>query len=227
MKKFRKIIFLILGVSLGMAIIFTSLNLCGIIVSDHSAVEMGQYIYWQGREYMPCSGDYDVGRRVATTTDGRWDISTVKQDKSLTFIEVRSFLDNYLYVDTSYPIATEGKLTSVSWKGNYIYDEEFLDAMSHIAADRKDDFTTTTDGIYALSDTQKMGQLFFAYEGCPVATLYNGYMGKMDGKLCITTYISSDTNDENHAPKEHEVRCYIIPDEYADIIEKYFEKIFK
>ena len=224
MKRVRKIIFLILGVSLGMAIIFTSLNLCGIIFTDRSAVRSGGYIYWQGREYMPCSGDYDVGRRIATTTDGKWDISMVKQDKGLTFIEVRSFLDNYLYVDTSYQIATEGKLTAVSWKGNYIYDEEFLTAMSHIASDRKDDFTNTTDGIYALNDTQKMGELYFAYEGCPVATLYNGYMGKIDGKLCITTYIAPDHTDENGAPKEHEVRCYIIPEEYEDIIEKYFKQ---
>ena len=51
-----------------------------------------------------------------------------------------------------------------------------------------------------------MKKLYFAYEDCPVATVYKGYLGKINGQWAITT----------------DGGCYSIPDKYSKILEKYF-----
>ena len=67
-----------------------------------------------------------------------------------------------------------------------------------------------------------MKSIYFAYEDCPIATEYKGYLGKINGKWAITTYISSDQRHPNGSPKPYLVGCYSIPEEYTSTLEKYW-----
>ena len=67
-----------------------------------------------------------------------------------------------------------------------------------------------------------MRELWFAYEGCPVATNYMGYMGKVNGEWVITTEIFQTTESDDPSPPQYSVSCYKIPSEYWDILSKYF-----
>ena len=66
-------------------------------------------------------------------------------------------------------------------------------------------------GIYEHTDRQNMKELYIAFEGCTVPTVYLGYMGTIDGKLYLTT--GKCYNDT--------VYCYTIPEEYASVFESY------
>ena len=91
-----------------------------------------------------------------------------------------------------------------------------MDALAKIEAEKTTSFTYETDGIFALTDNQHMRRLYFAYDNCPIATNYKGYMGKVNGAWVITTYISHDTRNEDGSPKPYSVGCYVIPEEYWD-----------
>ena len=135
---------------------------------------------------------------------------------------VRSFSDQYLYVSDDYTVPTSGKITKVCWNGEYIENEEFLQALTQIDITKITSFDYETEAIFILNDSQRMKQLYFAYENCPVATVNKGWLGKINGEWVITTYISSDQNNEDGSPKPYKVGCYSIPDDYSQILEKYF-----
>ena len=175
----------------------------------------------EGRTYSYISGDYTEGRTIAKGQDG-WVIKEVKEDPGHTFIAVRDFLDNMLLVADDYTVPTEGRLTTVSWNGKYITDPAFLEAMEKIYRDKTISFTYETEGIEHLTKTQHMRSLSFAYENCPVATNYAGWMGKVNGEWVITVEKTWDTRGENGAPKPYKVSCYRIPAEYREILEAYF-----
>ncbi len=179
-------------------------------------------VIWNEKEYSPVSGDYTEGRTIAKGKEFDWVINAAKEDPSHTFIVVRSFLDQYLMVADDYTIPTSGTLTAVSWNGNYITDASFLEAMSKIATEKSTSFTYETEAIFSLTEDQHMRSLYFAYEDCPIATNFKGYMGKVNGEWVITTFISQDTRNEDGSPKPHEISCYRIPEEYWGILEKYF-----
>ncbi len=193
----------------------------GAFIFDRTATVSSNYVIWNGKEYSHTSGDYTEGR-VLAKGNADWVITEVKEDPSHTFIVARSFLDQYLMVLDSYTIQTEGELTTVSWNGNYIKDSAFIEAIKEIEAKKATSFTYETDGIYKLTDGKLMRPLYFAYEGCPVASVFGGYMGQVDGKWVITTYISNDKRNEDGSPKPYSVSCYEIPNEYWDVLLKYF-----
>lgn len=178
----------------------------GVFVTDRSAIVYAEGMTWKGQDYSRVGGDYTEGRTIAKSEDGSWDINEVKEDPSHTFVVARSFLDDFLYVSDAYTIPTSGEITKICWNREYIEDKEFIKALSEIDAAKTTSFAYNTETIFELKDNQRMKKLYFAYEGCPVATVYKGYLGKINGKWAITT----------------DGGCYSIPDKYSQVLEKYF-----
>lgn len=191
-------------------------------VADRSAEVYSESVCWGGNDYYPISGKYTEGQTIAKSPDGNWKIKEVAEDPTHTFIVARSFLDQYLFVLADYTVPESGQLTSACWNGEYITDPRFLSAVAKLDAEKTASFTYETEGIFMLTETQHMRDLYFAYENCPVATNFKGYMGKVNGEWVITTYISPDTRNEDGSPKPYTVSCYLIPDEYTSILEKFF-----
>ena len=194
----------------------------GAFIFDRSAQVSSEFVIWNGKEYSYISGIYSEGRTIAKGNHD-WKINAVKEDPTHTFVVARSFLDQYLVVSDDYAVPQSGKLTTVCWNGQYITDEEFLNVVAKIEAERFTSFTYETDGIYQFTDDQHMREMYFAYDNCPVATNFIGYMGKVRGEWVITTDISQDTINPDGFPKAYEVGCYVIPDEYVEMIDDYFD----
>lgn len=220
-KNMRIVLCCILAAAFSAAVVW-KLWASGAFIFHRSAQVYSNSVIWNGNTYTPISGEYTEGRTIAKAKDGDWVINAVKQDPTHAFIVARSFLDNYLFVADSYTVPTTGKLTTVCWNGTYIADPLFLEAVAQIEAAKTTSFTYQTDGIVQLTENQQMRQLYVAYENCPVATNYKGYMGKVDGQWVITTYISEDAHGDNGAPKPYSVCCYQILSQYWDILSRYF-----
>lgn len=180
------------------------------------------HVVWDEKEYYPAYGVYTEGKTIAKGKDGDWKINSVKEDPSHTFIVARSFLDQYLLVSSDYVVPKEGVVTKVAWNGKYITDKMFVNAVTNIEEEKATTFTYKTDGIFQLTDNQQMRELFFAYEDCPVTTEFKGCLGKVNGEWVITTYISDDRVNPDGSPKQYSVDCYTIPNEYWEILSKYF-----
>ena len=204
------------------AVLFFRLWDRGAFIFDRTADVDLQHVTWNGKHYSPITGEYSEGRTIARGKEADWVINSVKEDPSHTFIVARSFLDQELMVLDDYTVPTSGELTTVCWHWNYISDPLFLDAMQKIEAEKTTSFTYQTENIVYLTENQHMRSLYFAYEHCPVTTNYKGYMGKVNGEWVITTYISQDQTTENGTPKLFSVGCYTIPNQYWDILSKYF-----
>ncbi len=209
----RKKIFIISGIIIASLLVIALLFSSGIIVLDRSAVRVGEGVRWNGSLYLPYSGDYTEGKTIAKTKDG-WNINEVKEDKSHRFIVLRSFIDQYPLVREDYEIPKSGKITCTSWYGNFINDEEFCAAVESIVSARKTDFTYESEAIFELKNGQHMRSLYCGFEGCPLPTEFIGYMGKVNG----TWYITTEDPFESKT-----ISCYTIPNEYFEILEKYFE----
>jgi len=192
----------------------------GVYVPERAEFVSLQYVKWNGVEYSPIYGPHTEGKTIAKGTEGDYRIISVKEDPSHTFIVARSFLDDCLLVSDDYAVPTSGKLTSVAWNSRYITDKAFLLVLEKIVAERETSFIHETEAIFIYNDNQKMKSLYFAYEDCPVATNYKGYLGKINGEWVITTYITED-RAERGAPQISYVGCYIIPSEYHEILSKY------
>ena len=192
------------------------------IICIPSVEVTSNHVVWDEKEYYPAYGVYTEGKTIAKGKEADWKINSVKEDPSHTFIVARSFLDQYLLVSSDYVIPTEGRVTIIAWNGKYITDEMFINTMTNIEKEKTTTFTYETDGIFQLTDFQQMRELYFAYEDCPVATEFKGYMGKVNGEWVITIYISNDTVNPDGSPKKYTVNCYKIPKEYGDILSQYF-----
>lgn len=185
----------------------------GIIILDRSGERIFENgLRWKGNEYVAVSGKYHEGKTIAKTKDG-FDINEVEGDDSRTFLVVRSFLDQWLVVRDSYNISKSGKITKAYWSYQFIENEEFLGAIEEMITRVKPDFEYDLgDGkIYENTDGQNMKELYIAYEGCPVTTIYLGYMGVINGSFYLTTGKGYNNT----------VYCYTIPKEYATIFEQY------
>ena len=183
----------------------------GWIVTDHSAQRRGEGVFWNGVLYVGASGEYSEGKTIAKTDDG-WKIVSVKEDKSHTFVVLRSFLDNYLLVREDYEIPTSGAVTAVSWNGKKIEDPAFCEAVAAIVEGKQSDFSYETSAISHLREDQHMRRLYLAYEDCPIGTEFAGWMGTVNGVWCITTRVIDDSDT---------VWCYEIPEEYVPILQTY------
>ena len=210
--KNKKVIILLGVVAVAVAaVVIMVLN--GVIVLDRSGERLFENgLRWKGNEYVAVSGKYKEGKTVAKTKDGL-DINEVEGDDSHTFLVVRSFLDQWLVVRDDYEIPKSGKITKAYWSYQFIEDEEFLKALEEMINKVRPDFEYDLQGrgIYEHTDRQNMKELYIAFEGCTVPTVYLGYMGEIDGRLYLTT--SKGYNDT--------VYCYTIPDEYASVFENY------
>lgn len=197
---------------------------CHPFVTDRTAV-YGDGLHWNGAKYIEISGRYSEGKTLALTTDGSWEINAVKEDNTHTFVVLRSFLDDYLYVREDYAIPTDGNITAVYWWGKSITDPLFCQAIGDIYAENGDAFEYETEGIFMLTDTQHMRDVYLAYEGCPIGTSYIGYLGKINDKWAMTVYISPDNTNANGSPKPYKVICKTVADKYDEILSKYFTNV--
>ena len=220
MKRLLNIARIFLCIAILAAAIILPLWRSGAFVTDHSALYEGNTLYWNGKRYSPITAEYTEGRTIAKTGDGKWVINEVKEDPTHQFVVVRSFLDQYLFVADDCQVPASGEVTTIAWNRTYISDPNFLNALSTIDATKTTSFEHQTDGIYILTDTQRMKPLYFAYEGCPVAIDLRGYLGKINGRWVITTY-QTPARNEDGSPKTHIVGCYLIPEEYHAILQKY------
>ena len=194
----------------------------GIFLYDRSAEYAGNRLYWKGRVYVSVAAcDLTEGRGLAKTRDGTWTVHAVKEDPTHTFVVLRSFLDQYLFVAEDYTIPIGGRVTTVSWNREYIADEAFLCAIAEICTERITSYVYMTENIYALNDIQRMKPLYIAYENCPLATQFCGLLGKINGQWVITTDISRDCRNEDGSPKAYDVGLYIIPEIYHELLETY------
>lgn len=209
----RKKVQTLIGIVLAMVLLLILLFTNGVIVFDHSGVRRGEGVYWNDILYVPASGEYSEGKTIAKTNDG-WQINEVEEDDTHTFIVMRSFLDQSLLVREDYDIPNSGEITTLSWNGRAITDEEFMMTVAEILSSAKTDYEYKTDGIFQLKDGQKMRLLCAGYNGCPIATEYIGYMGTVDG----TWYLTVDQPVSEFG----KVSCYTIPEEYTDILNEYF-----
>lgn len=192
-----------------LVLLFGLAFLKGWIVTDHSAQRRGEGVFWNGVLYVGASGDYTEERTIAKTEDG-WNIVSVKEDESHTFVVLRSFLDNYLLVREDYEIPTSGTVTAVSWNGKKIEDAAFCAAVAAIVEAKQSDFSYETTAISHLREDQHMRLVYLAYEGCPIGTEFAGWMGTVNDVWCITTKTSGDA-----------VWCYEIPQAYIPVLEPY------
>ena len=123
---------MLIGIVVAMAMLLVFLFANGIIVFDHSGVRRGEGVYWNDVLYVPASGEYSEGKTIAKTNDG-WQINEVEEDDTHTFIVMRSFLDQSLLVREDYEVPSSGEITTISWNGEYIADEEFKQAVTEIS----------------------------------------------------------------------------------------------
>lgn len=209
LKKSAKILCVIsvcmIAIFLGI-LLFYWLLFDGAIVFDHSGIRYADSFQWKGNHYVLASGRYHEGKTIAKTNAGD-QINEVEGDKSHTFLVLRDFLDDDLYVREDYEIPTSGEITTVWWNDS-IDDENFWDALTKILAKAKTDFQYVTDSPYSHENGREMYQLYVGYDHCPVATENLGYMGTINGVWCITTSIE-ETEDGQYL-----ISCYQIPSQY-------------
>ena len=209
----NKKIIILLGVVVIAAVAVIVMVLNGTIILDRSGERLFENgLRWKDNEYVATAGKYHEGKTIAKTNDG-FDINEVEGDDSHTFLVVRSFLDDWLVVRDDYEIPKSGKITKAYCSYQFIEDEEFLSALEEMITKVRPEFEYDLQGkeIYEHTDRQNMKELYIAFEDCPVPTIYLGYIGTIDGNLCLVT--GKGYNDT--------VYCYAIPEEYAEVLENY------
>lgn len=216
---------------LSFAMVFLVILIIGLIYLfwylslDKSAEFAGNTMHWKGKSYIEVSGRYNVGDTIAKTTDGDWNISEVEGDTEHNFIEVRSFLNQYLYVNEDYEIPTDGEITSVYVDYKKIADSEFCNAVKQIIKDSGETFEYETDNIY--SNTE---DIYLCYENCAVGTEFAGNIGVINNQ-----WVYFDPQQETYAVNEDGSRksvtitCTIIDEKYTEILQKntYFKTLMK
>lgn len=197
-----------LGVSLFYWLLFD-----GAIVFDHSGIRYADSFQWRGNHYVLASGRYHEGKTIAKTDAGD-QINEVEGDKSHTFLVLRDFLDDDLYVREDYEIPTSGEITKVYW-AHAVQDESFCDVLTQILSNAKTDLQYETDAPYSHENGREMDQLYVGYDYCPIATENLGYLGKINGAWYITTDI------EEKEDGQYLVSCYQIPSKYVSLLQSF------
>lgn len=186
----------------------------GVIVFDHSGIRYADSFQWKGNHYVLAPGRYDHEGRVLAKTNAGDHIIEVDDDKTHTFLVLRDFLDNDLYVREDYEIPTSGEITKVYWT-HAVQDESFCDVLTQILRNAETDFQYVTDAPYVIGDGREMYQLYVGYDHCPIATENLGYLGTINGAWYITTGIE-ETKDGQHL-----VSCYQIPSQYVSLLQSF------
>ncbi len=203
-------IFVIAVIVASLGAFFYHLWYHGVFAPRISAQVYAGFFSLGGKAYVSADGKgYTEGRTIAKGGDCH--IVSIKEDSTHTFVVVRSFLDQALYVLQDYKIPQDGDITKANWGGKEIIDADFFKAVSSILSLRHATDSFETEGIFMLTDTQELKELYLAYENCPIATEYKGYMGTVNGTWVIT--VSQNTTGI--------IDCYVIPAEYTEILEKY------
>lgn len=223
---FRKSLFVKALTILILCAVTAASSSCGLFVDRTAFVGTGENsrVEWRGKTYIPASGPHTLDKIIGASEDYGWTIHSVKQDPSKTFIVAASLRDSYFFVDSEYQIPTGGSITKASWgaaySGSYTNDEKILTALRELKEKIKTDFVKneTYEEYYKISSDHKIKELWVGYEDCPIATEKLGYMGKLDGRWVITTYVNVTGTDEKGYPLGYETGCYLIPDEYIDTI---------
>lgn len=183
---------------------------------DRTAIYKGNVLEWKGVTYIETSGIYIEGKTIAKTKDGSWHINEVKEDKTHTFIVLRSFLDQYLYVREDYKIPTSGSVTSVFIKNTRISNEDFCRSVEKIIVEDGESFIIETDNIYS-----KASEIHLSYENCPVATKHAGFIGFINNSWVYIEPINTWVRNEDGPPKKYTVKCKIINKDHIPIIESH------
>lgn len=178
---------------------------------DRTAEFKGRYLYWNNAIYEEKAGAYSEGNTIAMTTDNKWSVNEVKGDDLHTFVVVRSFLDQYLYVKKDYKIPQNGKVSS-AYIHTYNRFENIIDSSGET-------FTFNTDNIYAHAETIDLG-----YDGCPVGTHFVGLIGVVKNKWVYISTLPTDIYNTDGSRKAYNVTCKIINDEKSlTEIQKYIK----
>lgn len=201
-----------------LVLIFAFLGSGGVFVTDKSAERTGYGMLWQGIRYVRTAGEYHEKRTIAKTTDG-WKINEVKEDPSHTFVVMRDFLDQALLVREDYEIPLSGDITSVFWESKTIQNVEFCSAIAAILDAAQPDFFYETEALPVLNEHQKARIVYVAYEGCPVPTVYQGYLGMIEGEWRITIPMTKDSEGKDTPAGMQQVACYTIPAEFVPVLE--------
>lgn len=104
MERKKNILWSVLGViAILVIVVLIWLFATGILGLDHSGERRGDDLYWNDVRYVMCSGygEYKEGKTIAKTSDG-FRINEVEGDKDHTYVVLRSFLDQQLYVKEEY-----------------------------------------------------------------------------------------------------------------------------
>ncbi len=212
--KIGLIVFLVFG------LLFV-LVLNGILVFDYSAVLNSEELYWNGNAYISCSGIYSEGKTIAKTADGQWAINEIDEDPSHTFVVVRSFLDDSLYVRKDYQVPQSGDANSVYLDGIKVDDDSFLDAVSQIYSSGERTVEYATNDIHSKTDTQDMRSIYICFNNCPVA-VFMGYIGKIDGEWVIITDLSDLMENDDGSGTPYRIDCQKINKNHIQILKNHF-----
>ena len=183
---------------------------------DRTAIYKGNKLEWKGVTYIETSGNYSEGNTVAKTKEGNWDINEVKEDETHTFIVIRSFLDQYLFVREDYKIPKSGNVTSVFIQHTRINNEDFCRAVEKIIVEDGEKFIIETDNLYS-----KASEIWLSYENCPVETKNAGFIGFINNNWVYVGPINTWIRNEDGSPKKYAVNCKIINKDHLQIIESH------
>ena len=182
---------------------------------DRSGVLITGGLYFKGEEYKYLYFAHgEVGKEIGIA-DG-WSIKEISEDKEHNFLEVRSFLDAYDVVKSSYHIPTEGNINVVYISTKRYNGKEYDDAIKYLLDEEiTEKMNIITDNIYHYAK-----KVYVGYEDCPVGTEYIGMVGYVNDELVYIKPTERKYTDTG-APDEQIYCCYIIPGKYKNVFEKY------
>lgn len=176
---------------------------------DRSAEYRGNRVYWRGRVYTLANASWFAEEEtVAKTADGKWKVNGVAGDAERRLIVLRSFLDQYLFVDETYIIPTAGAVTAVFVGGlqTRVESEAFCRAAEAALSQRGEEtFTVVTENLYALAEP-----VAFCYEGCAVAPRLSGFIGVIDGRWAATDFTGTGACAADGTPTAYEVTFWVL-----------------
>lgn len=157
-----------------------------------------------------------TGKKKKIAEIDNWDVYEIDEDKSHTFLLLKSFTGEQYIVKENYQIPTGGKVNCVYVDGQRIEDKEILEAFNEILT------TKYNDGTYYYISNNKEEQkrwkhFVLGYEDCPVGTDNSIYgIAKIDSKWVIVFNSDLGQKDENG----YQAIYYEISPECGKIFEK-------